>query len=48
MFQALYQIGVFVSRSSCGYAPIERMWILAVLQVRPSPTSADESRVDPP
>lgn len=32
MFQALYQIGVFVSRSSGGYMPIDRMWILAMLQ----------------
>ncbi|KAK3927053.1 Battenin, partial [Frankliniella fusca] len=32
MFQALYQIGVFVSRTSGGYVPIERMWILAALQ----------------
>ncbi|XP_034237783.1 battenin-like isoform X3 [Thrips palmi] len=32
MFQALYQIGVFVSRTSGGYVPMERTWILAVLQ----------------
>lgn len=33
MFQALYQIGVFISRTSGGYVPMERTWILAVLQV---------------
>lgn len=33
MFQALYQMGVFVSRSTAGFVPLEKMWILSVLQV---------------
>lgn len=32
MFQALYQVGVLVSRTSGGLVPVDRMWILAVLQ----------------
>lgn len=32
MFQALYQIGSFVSRTSGGYVTMERTWILAALQ----------------
>jgi battenin len=32
-YQALYQVGVFISRSSVYYFPIQRIWIPSVLQV---------------
>ncbi|KNC87137.1 hypothetical protein SARC_00720 [Sphaeroforma arctica JP610] len=33
LFQAMYQMGVFISRSSVPWITIERTWILAVLQI---------------
>lgn len=32
-YQALYQIGVFISRSSVNFFPIKKIWILPILQV---------------
>lgn len=32
-YQVLYQLGVFVSRTSVNLFPIEKIWILTVLQV---------------
>eukprot|EP01134_Creolimax_fragrantissima_P006248 CFRG6248T1 len=33
LFQAMYQVGVFISRSSVPWIRIERTWVLALLQV---------------
>lgn len=32
-YQVLYQLGVFVSRTSVNLFPIEKIWILSILQV---------------
>jgi len=32
-FQALYQLGVFISRSSVNIFPIKKLWILPILQL---------------
>jgi len=32
-YQVLYQLGVFVSRTSVNLFPIEKIWILTILQV---------------
>ncbi|KAI9591592.1 batten's disease protein Cln3, partial [Syncephalis fuscata] len=32
-YQALYQVGVFISRSSVSIAPIQRLWVPSLLQV---------------
>lgn len=34
VFQMVYQVGVFISRSSGSYIHIEKIWVLAALQVR--------------
>lgn len=45
VYQLLYQIGVFISRSSISCFRIERLWVFPVLQVRGSASTAKEVRL---